>query len=75
MKARVWFGKRTSLAPDDAEMIVPIGIFAADDGKHFTIDRRGTIWSTNSIACTAAGSIPCLPGAGGSVFSINSTTR
>jgi hypothetical protein len=39
MKARVWFGKRTSLAPDAAEMIVPIGIFAADDGKHFTVDR------------------------------------
>jgi len=39
MKARVWFGKRTSLAPDSAEMIVPIGIFAADDGNHFTVDR------------------------------------
>ncbi|HUJ26837.1 MAG TPA: transglutaminase-like domain-containing protein [Myxococcales bacterium] len=39
MKARVWFGKRTSLAPDAAEMIVPIGIFAADDGTHFTVDR------------------------------------
>jgi hypothetical protein len=39
MKARVWFGKRTSLAPDAAEMIVPIGIFAADDGNHFTVDR------------------------------------
>ncbi|HEY2031873.1 MAG TPA: transglutaminase-like domain-containing protein [Myxococcales bacterium] len=39
MKARVWFGKRASLAPDGPEMIVPIGIFAADDGNHFTIDR------------------------------------
>lgn len=39
MKARVWFGKRTSLAPDAAEMIVPIGIFAADDGDRFSIDR------------------------------------
>jgi hypothetical protein len=39
MKARVWFGKRTSLAPDASEMIVPIGIFAADDGEHFTVDR------------------------------------
>ncbi len=39
MKARVWFGKRTSLAPDASEMIVPFGIFAADDTKHFTIDR------------------------------------
>ncbi len=39
MKARVSFGKRTSLAPDAAEMIVPIGIFAADEGEHFTIDR------------------------------------
>jgi hypothetical protein len=39
MRARVWFGKRTSLAPDASEMIVPIGIFAADDGKHFTDDR------------------------------------
>jgi Transglutaminase-like superfamily len=39
MKARVWFGKRASLAPDAPEMIVPIGIFAADDASHFTIDR------------------------------------
>jgi Transglutaminase-like superfamily len=39
MKARVWFGNRTSLAPDASEMIVPIGIFAADDTKQFTIDR------------------------------------
>lgn len=39
MKARVWFGTRTSLAPDGPDMIVPIGIFAEDDAKHFTIDR------------------------------------
>lgn len=39
MKARVWFGPRASLAPDAAEMIVPIGIFAADDHGGFTIDR------------------------------------
>lgn len=39
MKARVWFGKRKSLAPDAREMIVPIGIFAADDAGNFTIDR------------------------------------
>jgi hypothetical protein len=39
MKARVWFGKRSSLAPDADEMIVPFAIFAADvDGK-YTINR------------------------------------
>jgi hypothetical protein len=39
MKARVWFGRRKSLAPDGPEMIVPIGIFAADGANDFTIDR------------------------------------
>jgi hypothetical protein len=39
MKARVWFGERKSLAPDGPEMIVPIGIFAEDERKEFTIDR------------------------------------
>ena len=39
MKARVWFGPRKSLAPDGADMIVPIGIFAEDANKDFTIDR------------------------------------
>jgi hypothetical protein len=39
MKARVWFGPRTSLAPDAQEMIVPVGIFAADESNHFTVDR------------------------------------
>ena len=39
MKARVWFGQRSSLAPDAAEMIVPFGIFAADADGNFTINR------------------------------------
>ena len=39
MKARVWFGPRSSLAPDAAEMIVPFAIFAADSEGHFTINR------------------------------------
>ena len=39
LKGRVWFGKRSSLAPDGKEMIVPIGIFAADGTGNFTIDR------------------------------------
>ncbi|HJT16346.1 MAG TPA: transglutaminase-like domain-containing protein [Thermoanaerobaculia bacterium] len=37
--ARVGFGKRTGIAPDAAEMIVPIAIFAADADGNFTIDR------------------------------------
>ncbi len=39
MKARVWFGRRSSLAPDAAEMIVPFGIFAEDASGKFTINR------------------------------------
>jgi hypothetical protein len=39
MKARVWFGKRSSPAPDAAEMIVPFAIFAADADGNFTINR------------------------------------
>lgn len=39
LKARVWFGQRSSLAPDAAEMIVPIAIFAEDADGHFTINR------------------------------------
>jgi hypothetical protein len=39
MKARVWFGLRSSLAPDAAEMIVPFAIFAADADGNFTINR------------------------------------
>jgi transglutaminase superfamily protein len=41
LKARVWFGQRSSLAPDAAEMIVPFAIFAADADGHFTINRTG----------------------------------
>jgi hypothetical protein len=39
MKARVWFGKRSSLNPDAGEMIVPFAIFAADADGKFTINR------------------------------------
>ena len=39
MKARVWFGTRSSLAPDAGDMIVPIGIFAADADGKFTVNR------------------------------------
>ncbi len=39
MKGRVWFGPRSSLNPDAADMIVPIAIFAADADGKFTIDR------------------------------------
>ena len=41
LKARVWFGQRSSLAPDAAEMIVPFAIFAADADGNFTINRTG----------------------------------
>ena len=39
LKARVWFGPRSSLSPDGPEMIVPFGIFAEAADGHFTIDR------------------------------------
>jgi hypothetical protein len=39
LKARVWFGKRSSINPDAPEMIVPFAIFAADSDGNFTIDR------------------------------------
>lgn len=39
MKARVWFGPRSSPNPDAPEMIVPIAIFAADLDGNFTINR------------------------------------
>ena len=39
MKARVWFGPRTSLNPDAPDMIVPVAIFAADSDGNFTINR------------------------------------
>jgi len=39
MKGRVWFGPRSSLNPDAADMIVPIAIFAADADGKFTVDR------------------------------------
>ncbi|MBV9216637.1 MAG: hypothetical protein JO053_10695, partial [Acidobacteria bacterium] len=39
LKARVWFGTRSSLAPDGPDMIVPVAIFAADADGNFTIDR------------------------------------
>jgi transglutaminase-like putative cysteine protease len=39
IKARVWFGSRTSLNPDAEDMIVPFAIFAADQDGRFTIDR------------------------------------
>ncbi len=39
LKARVWFGMRSSLNPDSQDMIVPIAIFAADREDHFTINR------------------------------------
>jgi hypothetical protein len=39
MKARVWFGKRSSLNPDAGDMIVPFGIFATDSSGHFTVNR------------------------------------
>jgi hypothetical protein len=39
MKARVWFGRRSSLNPDAEDMIVPFAIYAADESGRFTIDR------------------------------------
>jgi hypothetical protein len=39
MQGRVGFGKRVSLNPITDEMIVPIAIFAADEGGKFTINR------------------------------------
>jgi Transglutaminase-like superfamily len=39
MKARVWFGPRSSLNPDAPDMIVPFAIFAADSDGNFTINR------------------------------------
>ncbi len=39
LKARVWFGPRSSLNPDAPEMIVPFAIFAADSNGNFTINR------------------------------------
>jgi len=39
LKARVWFGQRSSVNPDAPDMIVPFGIFAEDAGGNFTIDR------------------------------------
>ena len=39
MKGRVWFGPRSSLNPDAADMIVPSAIFAADAAGKFTVDR------------------------------------
>ncbi len=39
MKARVWFGARSSLNPDAPEMIVPFAIFAADADGKFAINR------------------------------------
>ncbi len=39
LKARVWFGRRSSLNPDAPEMIVPFAIFAETAQGEFTIDR------------------------------------
>lgn len=39
LKARVWFGRRSSLNPDAPEMIVPFAIFAEDGEGEFTIDQ------------------------------------
>lgn len=39
LKARVWFGPRSSVNPDAPDMVVPFGIFAEDGDGKFTIDR------------------------------------
>lgn len=39
LKARVWFGRRSSLNPDAPEMIVPFAIFAENAAGEFTIDQ------------------------------------
>jgi len=39
MKGRVWFGKRVTLNPITADMIVPFAVFAADTNGKYTINR------------------------------------